>query len=176
MEKDCIALIGFMCTGKTTVGKLLKDYLGSSYKFIETDQIISEMAGKSISRIFLEDGEQRFREHEIEACKYVSKLKRTVISCGGGIVLNHINIKNLKKNCYIILLNATSDEIYKRALKDGIENRPVINKEDPKQEMEKILEFRKPYYELAADDFIETTGKKIEDIAKEIILKIHLKT
>ncbi len=52
MSKDSIALIGFMATGKSTIGKSLKDRLGKDYKFIETDQIIIEIAGKSIPRIF----------------------------------------------------------------------------------------------------------------------------
>jgi len=90
MIKDSIALIGFMATGKSTVGKALKDYLGTEYKFIETDQLIIEMAGKSIPIIFSENGEEKFREYEIEACRKVAKLKKSIISCGGGIVLKHV--------------------------------------------------------------------------------------
>jgi len=176
MTKNSIALIGFMATGKTTIGKALIPYLGIDYKFIETDEIIAQEAGKSISRIFKEDGEERFREYEISACKKASKLNRTVISCGGGAVLNKINIRNLKKNSYIVLLKATSEEIYKRIMKDGKESRPLINKDDPKNEIEKILRFRSQFYKDAAEIIITTTGKKIKDIINEIVKKTLLKT
>jgi len=176
MTKNCIALIGFMATGKTAVGKYLAEYLGDAFKFIETDQIIIEMAGKSIPKIFSEDGEKKFREYEIVACKKVSNLTNVIVSCGGGVVLNKINIENLKNNCYIVLLEATIEEIYKRSMKDGKETRPVINKEDPKKEIEEVLNYRLPYYKTAAEITIETTGKKIEMIVREIVSKTQLKT
>lgn len=176
MTKDSIALIGFMATGKTSIGQTLADKLGNDYKFIETDQIIIENAGKSIPRIFAEDGEIVFREYEIDACKKASKLHKVVISCGGGIVLNKINIDYLKQNSHIVLLQATAEEIYKRAMKDGQETRPVIDKEDPKAEIEEVLKFRRPFYEAAAEIIIETTGRNIEEIVKEIIQKTNLKS
>jgi shikimate kinase len=165
-----------MATGKTTVGKALVDYLGCPYSFIETDQIIIENVGKDIPMIFAEEGEKKFREYEISACKQVSLLNNAVISCGGGVVLNKVNIENLKKNCHIILLKASTQEIYTRAMKDGKETRPIINKEDPKSEIEDVLKFRNPLYDRAADFAIETTGKKINDIVSEIVKKTHLKT
>jgi shikimate kinase len=176
MSKSNIALIGFMATGKTTVGKALVDYLGSPYSFIETDQIIIENVGKNIPKIFAEEGEKKFREYEISACKQASLLNNVVISCGGGVVLNKVNIENLKKNCQIILLKASTQEIYTRAMKDGKETRPIINKEDPKSEIDDVLKFRNPLYDSAADFVIETTGKKINEIVLEIVKKTHLKT
>ena len=176
MSKSNIALIGFMAAGKTTVGKALVDYLGSTYSFIETDQIIIENVGKDIPTIFTEEGEKKFREYEISACKQVSSVKNVVISCGGGIVLNKVNIDNLKKNCHIILLKASIQEIFIRAMKDGKETRPIINKKDPKSEIEDVLKFRNPLYDSAADFVIETTGKKINDIVLEIVKKTHLKS
>ncbi len=176
MTKDSIALIGFMATGKTVVGNALADALGDNYRFVETDQIIIEDAGKTIPEIFADDGEIRFREYEIAACKKVAKFSNVIISCGGGVVLNKINIDYLKENCHIVLLNASAEEIYKRAMKDGQETRPVIDKEDPEAEIKKVLDFRKPFYEAAAEIIIETTGKKIEDIVIEIISKTNLKT
>jgi len=174
MTKDSIALIGFMATGKTAVGQKLAKKLGNNYRFIETDQLIIKEAGKSIPRIFAEDGEIRFREYEIEACKTASQQHKVIISCGGGIVLNKINIDYLRQNSHIVLLQATAEEIYKRAMKDGQETRPVIDKEDPKVEIEKVLVFRKPFYEAAAEIIIETTGKDIDEIVKEIVEKTKI--
>ncbi|TFF97282.1 MAG: shikimate kinase [Promethearchaeota archaeon] len=173
MKKDSIALIGFMATGKTSVGRKLAKKLGKNYKFIETDEMIIEDAGKSIPDIFEEDGEIRFRELEIKACKKASQLHNVVISCGGGVVLNKINIDYLKHNCHIFLLKASAKEIYKRAIKDGQETRPVIDKEDPKAEIEKVLNFRQPFYEAAAEYIINTEGKIIKDIVSQIINKIN---
>jgi shikimate kinase len=165
-----------MATGKTTVGKTLTEYLGATFKFIETDQIIIEMAGKTIPEIFSEDGEEIFREYEIKACEKVSNLTNIVVSCGGGVVLNNVNIENLKRNCYIVLLEASIEELFKRAMKDGKDTRPVIDKEDPKKEIEKVLKFRRPFYKAAAEYIIDTTGKEIEDIVEEIVNKTRLKT
>jgi shikimate kinase len=165
-----------MATGKTTVGKALTEFLGEGYSFIETDQLIIENVGKDIPTIFAEEGEKKFRDYEISACKQASNLKNAVISCGGGVVLNKINIDNLKKRCHIVLLKATTQEIYNRAMKDGKETRPIINKEDPKSEIEDVLNFRNPLYDIAADFVIETTGKKINDIVLEIVKKTDLKT
>ncbi|MFX1501312.1 MAG: shikimate kinase [Promethearchaeota archaeon] len=176
MLKDSIALIGFMAAGKTVVGKALAINLGKEYKFIETDEQIIQKIGKSIPEIFTKEGENRFREYEISICEKISKLNKVVISCGGGIVLNNRNIVNLKKNCHIVLLNASFDELIRRILKNGKESRPLINKEDLKEEIKKILNFRKPYYEAAAEIIIDTTDKKIKDIVREIVIKTQLKT
>jgi len=169
MIKDSIALIGFMATGKSTVGKALKEDLGKDYKFIETDQLIVEMAGKPIPRIFSEDGEDKFREYEVEACKKAANFKKAVISCGGGIVLNKENIENLKKTCHIVLLTANPREIYNRVMKDGKETRPIIDKDDPMKEIESALKQREPYYNISAEIVINTTDKTIDEIMEEII-------
>ena len=176
MTKSSIALIGFMATGKTSVGQKLAESLGNEYQFVETDQLIIEDAGKSIPKIFAEDGEIKFREYEITACKKASKYEKHIISCGGGIVLNKINIDYLKQNCYIVLLQTTAEEIYKRAMKDGQETRPVIDKDDPKMEIEKVLNFRKPFYEAAAEIILDTSNKSVDEIVKEIIDKTKIKS
>ncbi|MHA2429521.1 MAG: shikimate kinase [Promethearchaeota archaeon] len=174
MTKDSIALIGFMATGKTIIGKELAKQLGNDYQFIETDQIIIKMAGKSITRIFKEEGEPIFRRYEIDACKKVSKLKKAVISCGGGVVLNEANIRNLKKNCHIVLLIATVDEIYSRIMRNGKKKRPLVDKENPKKEIENILQYREPFYRSAAYIIIDTTKKEIIEVVHEIITKTKI--
>jgi len=176
MTKTSIALIGFMATGKTSVGQKLAEFLGNEYQFVETDQLIIENAGKSIPKIFAEDGEITFRENEIAACKKASKYEKHIISCGGGVVLNKINIDYLKQNCYIVLLQTTAEEIFQRAMNDGQETRPVIDKEDPKREIENVLNYRKPFYEAAAEIIVDTTNKSIDEIVKEIIEKTKIKS
>jgi len=174
MSKNCIALIGFMATGKSTVGKALKERLGKDYIFIETDQIIIEIAGKSIPKIFVEDGEAKFRDYEIEACKKAARLSKSIISCGGGVVINESNIEILKQSCHIVLLTATPEVIYSRAMSEGKENRPIIDKKDPFKEIEKVLSYREHYYYSSAEIIIDTTEKSIERIIEEILEKTKL--
>ncbi|MFX1296160.1 MAG: shikimate kinase [Promethearchaeota archaeon] len=174
MTKDSIALIGFMATGKSTIGKALVEYLGNDYRFIETDQLVVEMASKSIPRIFAEDGEEKFRDYEVMVCEKVAKLKKVIISCGGGIVLNMSNITKLKKNSHIVLLKATVEDIYNRVLKNSKKSRPLINTEDPKKEIERILKKRKKYYQTAAEITVNIKDKSIEEIVNEIIEKTKI--
>ncbi len=174
MSKDSIALIGFMATGKSVVGKALKEHLGKDYTFIETDLIIVKMAGKSIPKIFSEDGEALFRKYELEACKQASQLKKSIISCGGGVVLNQKNIEILKQTCLMVLLTATPEVIYRRAMGEGKENRPIINKEEPFKEIEKLLRYREPYYKSSAEIIIDTTEKSVERIVEEILTQTKL--
>jgi shikimate kinase len=168
--KNSIALIGFMATGKTTIGKLLAKQL--EMDFIETDELIIQETEKTIPEIFRDEGEKKFRAYEIKACKEASKKKRTVISCGGGVVLNNRNISNLKQNCIIVLLEASTDEIHRRIIKDTKEIRPLINKNNPKKVIHTILTNRQPLYKQAADIRIYTTNKNPEIIVGEIIEKI----
>ena len=173
MLKSSIALIGFMGTGKTTIGKLLVNKLGREYRFIEMDQLIEEMAGKSIPEIFSQDGEAIFRELEIKICQKVSSLEKVVISCGGGAVINKKNVENLKKNCTIILLESTIKVILNRILKRGIQSRPVIDKENPIKEIKKLFHSRKPIYQSIADIIIDTENKEKVVIVNEIIQKLN---
>ena len=173
MLKSSVALIGFMGTGKTTIGRLLAIKLGKPYQFIEMDQIIEKMAGKTLQEIFSQDGEVSFRKFERIACLKVSKLENYVISCGGGAVLDKKNIRNLQKNSYIILLKATTMEIYNRVLKEGINIRPLINKVNPEEEIEKLYAIRSHIYESAADLEVDTTDKDFDNIVDEIIEKLN---
>ena len=92
--KTSIALIGFMGTGKTVVGKALAEKLNR--EFVELDVVIEQKAGKPISDIFQQDGEVAFRELEIEVTKEVAGNKKQLIACGGRVVLNKMNIDRLK--------------------------------------------------------------------------------
>jgi len=174
MLKDSIALIGFMATGKSVVGKALKEHLGEDYTFVETDLLIVKMAGKPIPKIFSEDGEALFREYEIKACKKAAQLAKSIISCGGGVILNEVNIETLKQRCHIVLLTATPEVIYRRAIGEGKEYRPIINIEEPFKEIEKLLRYREPYYKSSAEVIIDTTEKSVERIVEEILTQTKL--
>jgi len=168
--KSSIALIGFMGVGKTAVGKALADKLGK--EFVELDSQIEQKAGKSITQIFEQDGEIAFRELEIESVKQVSEKKNTVIACGGGVVLNKINIDRLRENARIVYLVASPQIILKRILKGG-EKRPLVNVSDKAVTIRELLKFRKPFYERAADITINTSNLSVNSVVKQIISRLR---
>ena len=164
--KSSIALIGFMGTGKTVVGKMLAEKLHK--EFIELDAEIEKKAGKSIPDIFREGGEIRFRELEIEVTGEITGKKNAVIACGGGIVLNTINIFRLKQECVIVCLTASPEVILKRISGDK-NNRPLLTVADRKKQIKELLDFRRPFYERAAEITIDTSGIDAPGVVKKII-------
>jgi shikimate kinase len=166
--KTSIALIGFMGTGKTVVGKILAEMLGK--EFIELDALIEKKAGKSIPDIFREQGEIAFRDLEINVTREVAGRKNAVIACGGGIVLNTINIDRLGQECVIVCLNALPAVILKRTSADN--GRPLLAVDDRVRRIKELLEFRQPYYERSADVMINTSRVKPATVARRIIEKV----
>lgn len=167
--KTNIALIGFMGVGKTAVGKLLAKKLGR--KFIEMDALIELKAGKSIPKIFQQDGEIAFRELEIRVTKEVAGGENVVIACGGGIVLNKINIDRLREKGKIVYLTASPKAILKRVASEKGQ-RPLLEVDDPALAIRNLLKFRKPFYERAADVTINTAKLDIDAVAEQIIAKL----
>ncbi len=155
-----------MGTGKSAVGRAVAKKL--KLKFIELDELIAHKAGKSIPEIFQQDGEITFRELEIQATKDIAREKRMVIACGGGIVLNRINIDRLRKDAAIIYLTASPGVILNRVSRDR-NVRPLLNAADPVLRVKELLKFRKPFYERAADFKINTSRLNIDAVAEQII-------
>ncbi len=165
--KNSIALIGFMGVGKTAVGKVLAKELNRG--FVELDSLIERKAGKPIPEIFEQDGEVAFRELEIEVTKEVSQNKNQIIACGGGLVLNKINIDRLKRDSIIVYLTASPGVILKRVSNGG--ERPVL-KINNLLTIQELLRFREPFYERAADIKIDTSKPDIEAVTEQIINKV----
>jgi shikimate kinase len=168
--KSNIALIGFMGTGKTAVGQALAKRL--KHPFIETDAVIVRMAGKSIPAIFQDDGEIYFRELEIEAIKQAAAGEKKVIACGGGAVLNTLNIDRLKKNGVVINLSASPGIILKRISVDKNE-RPLIAGTQPEARIRELMKFRKPFYTRSADFTVSTSSLAIDTVAGIIIDRLN---
>ena len=164
--KTNIALIGFMGTGKSAVGQVLARKL--KRKFIELDAVIEQIAGKSIPDIFQQDGENAFRELEIQATKDIAQSKRSVIACGGGAVLNRINIDRLKEGAVIVYLSASPGVILKRTSRDQ-NVRPLLSVPDQAARIKELLKFRRPFYERAADIKINTSRLDINAVVAQII-------
>jgi shikimate kinase len=161
-----IALVGFMGTGKTSVGLALSEKLGNM--FIEVDALIVERAGKSIPEIFSEDGEATFREMEKQAVAEVSQKRGVVISCGGGAVLDPQNVANLRRNSVIVLLTAPLEEIVQRVARN-VDTRPLLNASDLEYRVRELLRTRQPFYLSVADYVVDTSGLEPKEVANAII-------
>jgi shikimate kinase len=155
-----------MGTGKTAAGQRLAEKLGK--EFIELDALIEKKAGVPIPEIFRRDGEIRFRELEIEATRETAAKKNSVIACGGGIVLNKINIDRLKKECVIVCLTASPAAILKRTSGDR-DGRPLLAVTDREQQIKELLKLRQPYYERSAEITINTSRMSVNAAADKII-------
>ena len=162
-RKPNIVLVGFMGTGKTSVGRRLASQLRMRY--VDTDDIVERDSGRRISDIFAEDGEPTFRELESEAVRKVSKLHNHVISTGGGVVLKEANMTTLKRNGVVFCLTATAEEIYKRVGHQT--HRPLLQDPDPLAKIQSMLGERRPYY-AKANHMISTTGRSFGEIIMHI--------
>ena len=163
--KENIALIGFMATGKTVVAEKLAARLGK--RCIDLDALITEKSGKTIPRIFGENGEKGFRNLETQAVKEASRERGVVLACGGGVVLNGVNIKHLRRNSVVICLAAQPEIILKRVTDDG--TRPLLNVEDRSERIRELLSSRASLYQSSADYLIDTTGLTVDEVVERIV-------
>jgi shikimate kinase len=167
--KTNIALIGYMGTGKTIVGQALAEKLNMN--LIEIDWFIEQEAGMSVPDIFAGEGEIGFREREIAAAKKIAMEKTCIIACGGGIVLNRINIDRLKETSVIVYLTASPRTILKRVSGEAGQ-RPLLEVEDQLETIKEMLKYREPYYERAADITVNTSRLSVDAAAESIIGKL----
>lgn len=164
-KKTKIILTGFMGTGKTTVGKLLADHL--NYRFIDTDELIESRNDRSISDIFQELGEEAFREMERAIVREIAELDGVVISTGGRLMLDPVNVNALSHNSRVLCLVATPDEILTRVLDDHGHERPLLSVPNPKQRIVDLLQERNDKYRRFPQ--IVTDEKKPTDIARGLV-------
>jgi shikimate kinase len=159
-----IVLIGFMGSGKTTVGQYLADLSG--YTYYDVDTIIEQQAGKSVSEIFSRYGEAAFRALERQTIDSVSNNENAVISCGGGCILDENNIIHLKQKGKLVWLMAEAETLYERIKYQG--TRPLALHKTF-EEIQDMVEKRRPLYSGAADYRISVDGKPVSDIVDVII-------
>ncbi len=165
-----IVLVGFMGTGKTTVGRALAEWLGM--EFVELDAEVEAEEGISIKEIFERYGEPYFRDLETEIVKRFSQKEGLVISTGGGVVLREENMKALREKGIIVCLWAEPETILERT--SGNNERPLLNVDDPLNRIKELLQQRRPFYERA-DIMIKTDSKDLDTVVNEIIEKLKEK-
>ena len=160
-----IYLIGFMGTGKTTVGMELAAKLG--YSFHDSDQAVMDTTGKSISEIFAEVGENGFRSLEQQILQSLPT-EKCIIATGGGIILKAANRKYMMENGTVIWLDATPTEISRRLETDS--SRPLLSG-NKKEQIQSLYRQRADLYKQAAHFRINTDDKSISEIIDEILKK-----
>lgn len=167
--KSNVALIGFMGAGKSTAGKVLAAKL--KMDFIELDSLVEEKAEKSIADIFRSDGEPAFRKLESQAAHEAAQGEMTVISCGGGVILDPANIEHLKNNALVIYLKAGPEVILKR-VEGSAPVRPLLESDDPAGVVSDLLAARSQLYEQAADMVIDTSHMNVDEVVSKIIREL----
>ncbi len=163
-----IILIGYRCTGKTSVGKKLSERLG--LPFFDTDDLIVERAGMSIREIVDKGSWDLFRKKEKEAIKGLSSMQESIIATGGGVFDDHENREYLKRNSLFVWLTAGVKTIMERMLADqnSGSRRPSLSHNDLETETSMILKKRESAYRELADFTIDTSERNIDLIADEI--------
>lgn len=162
-----IVLIGLMGSGKSTIGRKLQTLLG--YPMIDTDHLIEEKARMTVSEIFAKRGEPAFRELESAILNELSApgTPRRIIATGGGIIGRKANRRLLSKLGYVVWLQAPVDVILQRTARNR--DRPLLQDENPRAKIEKLLIERSPLYHEIADLELETAGLETEEIACGIL-------
>ena len=160
-----IYLVGFMGSGKSTVGHILAEKL--DMEFIDVDTEIEKKENKKISEIFKEKGEPYFRELEKKEIDLITKKKGVVVSTGGGLGADIENMKKMKETGTVIWLDVPINIILKRCEKDI--NRPLL--QQPFEDLKKLFEDRKKVYSMS-DIHIKVENQTPEEIVQEILKRL----
>ena len=164
-----LALIGFMGTGKTSVGRLVAEQLG--FEFLDTDELIQSHTGRTIADIFTKDGEPAFRNLERQVVEELSTRKQTVIATGGGLPTNQENLDALKAFAVVVCLWASPGKIWGRVRNQS--HRPLLHNDDPQKKIRELLAIREPFYKQA-DVLINTDLRSVREAGQQVALQFRL--
>lgn len=166
-------LIGYRCTGKSSVGRSLAEKLSRS--FVDTDALVVAIQRMSIEEIVNTHGWEGFRQMEHLIIKNICSAGGTIVATGGGIVLNDDNVILMQKSGKVIWLRARLETIKARMLqdKDSRAFRPALTLTDSISEIEKTLDSREPLYRNAMDFFVDTDDHDIRAVTEIILKKIR---
>ncbi len=157
--KANIVLTGFMGTGKTTVGRLVAQLL--QRPFVDSDNLIVFRAGKSIARLFAEEGEERFRSLEREVCRELAGQEGLVIATGGGALLDEQNRHALGQTGMLVCLLASTECIRNRLAHES--GRPLFNGAWEALYAERLASYESMPQQLTTD------GRAPQDVAQEVV-------
>ena len=168
-----IVLIGYRGSGKSVVGRLVANRLNLA--FVDTDIEIETRDGRSIAKIFAEDGEVGFRSRERDVIADVSRRTDVVIAAGGGAVLDPDTRSDWAvDDTLVVWLTATPEELAGRISGDDAtaDRRPSLTGRSVLEEITDVLRHREPLYRDCQTLTIDTTRRTIEDVAEEIVTAV----
>ncbi|HEX8312828.1 MAG TPA: shikimate kinase [Chthoniobacteraceae bacterium] len=165
LPPENVVLIGFMGTGKSSIGRLLAARL--RFKFVDTDQMIVEKAGCEIPQIFADHGEAHFRDMETEALSSLAQAERRVVATGGGIVVREENRTLLRALGLVVALTASEDVIFRRVSRN--QKRPLLETPNPRETISRMLAARQPQYAEAAQFSVDTSDLTHAEVAEAIM-------
>ena len=169
-DKRNVVLIGFMGSGKTTVGLRLSYKLRKTV--IDTDKLIERTQGRAVKDIFATDGEEYFRALETKTLEnLVTKAQNEIVSVGGGTPVREENRRLLREIGTVIYLRITADAVYERLKNDT--TRPLLQGEDPKGKIEKLLGERESFYASCADIIVDVSGKDMDEVLEMIMARLE---
>jgi shikimate kinase len=157
-------LVGFMGTGKTTVGRAVAQRMG--FQLLDSDQEIERKAGKPIPEIFATQGEPAFRAMEREFVEHGHPAEKCVVACGGGLVVQPGMLELLQSKGVVMCLHASVETILKRT--QSSKHRPLLNVEDPLERIRTLYSQREPIYRRAGT-VILTDGRSLLDIVAHVV-------
>jgi shikimate kinase len=167
-----VVLIGFMGSGKTTVGRLVARQLG--WKLVDTDALLTRIEGRSIPEIFASDGEAAFRERESQVVLGVCAGERQVISTGGGVPLREDNASALREAGRVVWLTARPEIVVRRTIK-RVSERPLLTEggdEEPLTRVLRMMGERGPLYQRLAELVVDTSDRPPATVASEIVRRL----
>lgn len=168
-DKKNIVLTGFMGTGKTTVGKLVAKRLNR--KFIDTDEEIEHRQGRSIPEIFHELGEEAFRQMENQIAEELGRREELVISTGGHLMLDPVNVAALSRNGRVFCLVADPQEILSRIGNDNEQRRPLLEVPNPDEQIVELLQKRQEGYHRFQK--IITNEKSPKEVSEDLMTSFN---
>jgi shikimate kinase len=157
-------LVGFMGTGKTTVGRAVAHKLG--FVLIDSDHEIERSRGKTIPEIFAQEGEPAFRAREREFIEAGHPAQRTVVSCGGGLVVQPGKLALLKSKGVVVCLHASIETILARTARH--QHRPLLVTENPEERIRTLFAAREPIYKQSGT-VILTDSRPLHDIVAHVM-------
>lgn len=157
-------LVGFMGTGKSTVGRAVAQKLG--FELLDSDHEIERKCDKSIPDIFAQDGEAAFRVMEREFIESGHPAERMVVSCGGGLVVQPGMLAMLQSKGVVICLHASIETILERTARQR--TRPLLNVEDPETRLRTLYAVREPIYRQSGT-MILTDGRPLPEIVAHVL-------
>lgn len=163
-----IFLVGPMGAGKSAVGRQLARAL--HLPFMDSDDEIESRTGVDIAFIFEKEGEAGFRKREAVVIDELTRIDGVVLATGGGAVVDPENRSRLGGRGFVVYLYTTVDQQFARTNKGR--ERPLLENGDRRQILEELLLARDPLYREIADLVVDTNGRKVRSVAREIIDKV----